>query len=301
MYYKHSGRFSLWGLIVAAVTGSAGALVLAYLYAHGLILIPEVKLAAISTLAFGGLIGVAAGYGAIWGKVRNAPVTLAVTGAISALGLYLSWAVWVPAVLESQHVKNLTWTRLAQHPRAMWELICLINQYGTWGMSSDSATTGGALWGIWILEAVSVIGMALFASYAVLNHRPFCESCERWCTRGAKMVLAAPADMAQLKLQLEANDLRALENLGAGNKAIDHLVAVLDTCEQCRQFQTMSLTHVTIQRSKTGRANINHKTIVKHLLIGPGQAETLRQLSQKVAQTAKIDLPKSNAAAAGKK
>jgi hypothetical protein len=183
----------------------------------------------------------------------------------------------------------------------MWELICLINQYGTWAMSGDSATKGSVLWGIWILEGGSIIGMALLAAYAVLNHRPFCETCERWCTRGAKIVLAAPADMAQLKLQLEANDLRALENLGAGNKATNHLVAVLDSCEQCRQFQTMSLTHVTIQRSKTGKATINHKNIVKHLLIGPGQAETLRQLSQKVAQTAKIDPPKVDAAAAGKK
>jgi len=300
MYYKHSGRFSLGGLVVAAVVGSAGALILAYIYARGIILIPEVKLAAISTLAFGGLVGVAVGYGLIWGKVRNVPVALAVSGAISTAALYVSWAMWVTTTLESQHVKNVSWTRLAQHPGVLWDLICMINRYGTWGISSGSATNGWALWLIWGLEAVFVIGMALFAGYAVLNHRPFCETCERWCTRGAKMVLAAPADVAQLKLQLEANDLRPLESLGPGNKTADHLIAALDSCEQCRQFHSMTLTHVTIRRSKTGKTTVSNTTIVQHLLIGPGQAETLRQLSTKVAQTAKVSPPKANSAAAGK-
>ncbi len=36
------------------------------------------------------------------------------------------------------------------------------------------------------------------------------------------------------------------------------------------------------------------------MLIGAGQAESLRQLSEKAAQTAKISPPKANAAAAGK-
>ena len=301
MYYKHSGRFGLGGLVVGLVTGGAGALILAYVYARGIILIPEAKLAAIATLAFGGLIGVAAGYGLVWGKVRNEPVALAVTGTISALALYVSWAMWVPLILESQHLRSISWMKLAQHPSTLWNLMCLINQYGTWGLSSGSATNGWALWGIWILEAVFVIGMALFAGFAVLNHHPFCETCERWCTRGAKLVLAALPDMAQLRLQLEANDPRAIENLGPGNKAADHLLVVLDSCEQCRQFHTMSLTHVMIRKSKTGKPTISNKVIVQHLRIGAGQAETLRQLSEKVIQTAKIDPPKANAAAAGKK
>ena len=47
MYYKHSGRFSLGGLLVAAAVGCAGSLVLAYVYAWGIILIPEVHLAVV--------------------------------------------------------------------------------------------------------------------------------------------------------------------------------------------------------------------------------------------------------------
>jgi hypothetical protein len=300
MFYKHSGRFTLGGLLIGTITAGAGSLILAYIYARGIIVIPDAKLAAIATLAFGALIGVAAGYGLMFGKVRNEPVGLAVTGAVSALALYVSWAMWVSFVLKSQQVDEVRWTKLVQHPGALWDLMCLINRYGTWGLSSGSATNGWALWVIWILEAVFVIGAALFCGIGVLNHRLFCEACGLWGSRGAKLMLAPPSDVAQLKLQLEANDLRPLENLVPGNKAVDHLVVVLDSCEQCRQFHTMSLTHVTIRRTKTGKPNINNTVIARHMLIGAGQAEALRQLSEKVAQTAKIIPPKTNAAAAGK-
>jgi len=302
MYYKHSGRFSLGGLMVAVAAGCAGSLILAYVYAWGVILIPEVHLAAFATVAFGALIGVSVGYGQIWGKARNGTLGVALAAAISTLALYAAWAMWVPFVLDSQHLEHISWIKLAQHPAALWNLICMINQYGTWSTSSGgSATNGWELWVIWFLEALTTIGMAIFAGVGVLNHRPFCESCERWCTRGAKIVLAAPADVAQLKLQLEANDFRALENLGAGNKAASHLIAVLDNCEQCRQFYSMSLTHVLIGRTKLGKPTVSNKMIVQHLLIDAGKAETLRQLSEKVAQTAKIAAPRSSSAAAGKK
>ena len=302
MYYKHSGRFSLGGLLVAAAVGCAGSLMLAYVYAWGIILIPEIHLAFIATLAFGALIGVSAGYGQIWGKVRNGSVGLALAAAISALALYVSWAAWVPFVLDSQHLEHISWIKLAQHPAALWNLICMINQYGTWSTSSGgSATNGWELWGIWFLEAASVIGMAIFAGIGVLNHRPFCESCERWCTGGAKMLLAAPPNVAQLKRQLETNDFKALENLGPGNKAASHLIVVLDNCEQCRQFYSMSMTHVLIGRTKLGKPTVSNKMIVQHLLIDAGKAEALRQLSEKVVQAAKIAAPQSSTAAAGKK
>jgi len=303
MYYKHSGRFSLGGLLIAAAVGCAGSLILAYVYAWGLPLIPEVHLAGLATVAFGGLAGVSIGYGQIWGKVRNSAVGIALATAISTLALYVSWAAWVPFVLDSQHVEHhISWIKLAQHPAALWNLICIINQDGTWSTSSSGSPTNGLeLWGIWAVEAVSVIGMAIFAEIGVLNHRPFCESCERWCTRGAKMLLAPPANVTQLKLQLEANDFKALENLGTGNKATSHLIVVLDNCEQCRQFYSMSLTHVLIGRTKLGKPTVSNKTIVQHLLIDAGKAETLRQLSEKVVQAAKIAAPQSSTAAAGKK
>jgi hypothetical protein len=178
----------------------------------------------------------------------------------------------------------------------------MINQYGTWGTTSGgSATNGLELWGIWALEATIVLGVSIGAGIGILNLGPFCESCERWATRGAKVWLAAPPNVAQLKLQLEANDLKPLESLGAANKAASHLKIVLDNCEQCRQFYSMSVTHTIVERSKTGKLTVSNKMIVQHLLIDAGKAETLRQFAEKLGQAAKIVPPKTSAAVAGKK
>src|SRR5205085_4518136 len=133
-----SGRFSLGGLLLAAAVGCAVSLVLAYVYAWGLPLIPEVHLAGLATVAFGALAGVSIGYGQIWGKVRNGRVGIALAAVISTLALYVSWAAWVPFVLDSQHVEHhISWINLAQHPTALWNLICTINQYGTWSTNSS--------------------------------------------------------------------------------------------------------------------------------------------------------------------
>ena len=72
MYYKHSGRFSLGGLILGlANLGGVGALAARlYLrardYSHS-----GSSPRGLRDLAFGGLVGLATGWGMVWGKVRN--------------------------------------------------------------------------------------------------------------------------------------------------------------------------------------------------------------------------------------
>ena len=299
MYYKHSGRFSLGGLIVSLLVGSAGALVLAAIYSAGIILIPEVHLAAFATIAFGGLIGVAVGYGLVWGKVRNERVALAAAATGSCLALYGSWAMWVHNILKIEHVRTANWLKIASHPGILWKLIRFINHYGTWGFDKGSPTTGWMLWLIWTSEAATVIGLGMLAAWGILHLHPFCETCGGWCQRATKILLSPPANVAQLKAQLEVNDLRALENLGPGSKNADHLTVALHSCESCRQFHTMSLTHFTIQRNKYGKQTIQNKTIMKHFLIDQGRADAMRLFSERTAQAANL-APKANAAAAGK-
>ncbi len=299
MYYKHSGRFGIDGLLMAAATGISASLILAYIYGRGIIYINEVNFAFIATAAFGGLVGAATGYGLIWGKVRNNTAGHALTATISTVALYVSWAVWVRFTLGDQ--ADMEWINLAQRPGTLWELVCLINQHGTWTLGHEaSATTGLELWGIWALEAACVIGVALGASVAVLNLHPFCESCEIWGKRGAKMVLNAPQGVDQLKLQLQANNWSALENLGPSRKNGDHLVVVLDGCDRCRQFHTMSVTHVMVGQRKFGGPVMQKKQIIEHMVIGPTQVDTIRKLADKTTQALDVTA-RAKAAAAGKK
>ena len=300
MLYKHSGRFSFFGLIVAAAVGFGAAVVMAYLYGWGIIHIPEVKLAVAATIAFGCLVGAAAGYGLVWGKVRNGALAAGFSGGASILALYLSWAVWVAKTLGSQQVAEINWLDLAAQPSALWSLICKINQYGTWSLSSGTSTNGGILWIIWFLEAVIVIVGGVLVGRGVVESHPFCEACEAWCRSRAKILLAAPPSTPQLKMELQANNFSTLEKLGPANMGANHLIIEMDSCERCRQFQTMNLTQATLERTKKGKVSVHHQTLLRHLLLGVGHADVIRRVSDKVAQNS-ATVPKANAASVGKR
>jgi hypothetical protein len=301
MYYKHSGRFSIGGLAIGTLIGSAGALILAYAYGRGSILIEDERFAFLATLAFGGLIGVCAGYGMVWGKVRNQRANLIVQAVVSLAALYVSWAVWVVNIFHKFDAEIPGWVEVAQHPGLFWRAICYINQYGTWSLGKGEATKGGVLWMIWVVEAAIVIAIAMSVGYEILRLHAFCERCESWCRRGAKIILSAPQNTTLLKRQLEANDWRSLESLTAGNKGASHLEVVLDSCEQCHQLNTMSLTYTAVFRNKLRQTKVSNTKIVQHLLIDPAQAENLKQHSMKVAQAAMMAVPKVNAATTGKR
>jgi hypothetical protein len=301
MYYKHSGHFGLGGLLVGAGTGGAAGLLLGFFYAHGLVLITDERLAFLATVGFGILLGGAVGYGLIWGKVRNQAVGAAVTSTISALALYLSWAVWAALIAESQNVEPVSWMDLAARPGTLWRLICAINQDGTWSLGSEGVTKGTALWAVWIVEAAIVVACAISVQFAILGRHAFCERCERWCSRGAKITLALPPSLNQLKLGLEANDLRSLESLGPANPGAHHLLAELDSCPQCRQLDTLSLTLTTIRKDRIGRTAIRKNKVIEHLLIAPTAAQGLRLLGEKTATAARIVKANAKSAAAGKK
>lgn len=301
MYYKHSGHFGVSGLLVAAALGGAAAPLLGFLYSQGLVLITDERMALVATVAFGGLLGVAVGYGLVWGKVRNQPIAVALTSTIAAFALYMSWAEWVSLTLESEHLEPVNWLQLAARPGMLWSLICAINQDGTWSLGSSPATKGTTLWVYWLGEAALVIGLALSIQKAILGLHAFCERCERWCSRGAKIPLALPQNLTQLKLQLEANDLRTLDGLGPARPGGDHLTAELDSCPQCRQLDTLSLTLTTVRKDRLGRSAIRNTKVLEHLLIPAASAQVLRMLSEKTAMAAKLNNVKAKSAAAGKK
>ena len=299
MYYQHSGRYSFGGLIVGLVGGFVSAVFLAYAYAHGLIVIPEAHFAFLATLFFGGLVGLATGWSLVRGKVRNQRVALVVTALVSAFALYSSWAMWIAAIGKRYANKDISWAILAQHPATVWTLMKWINHYGTWGLDSSSATKGWQLWFIWAGEAFLIVGVAIAVGFAVVRQRPFCEACSRWCRDGARVLLAPPPDAQQLKLQVETNDLRPLEALGPGRKTDDHLIVALHSCDQCNQFHTLTLTQMSMHRKKFGHPRVSAKTIVRQLLVGPGEAQTLRLLSEKLAQAPKLAAQRARGAAAG--
>jgi hypothetical protein len=264
--------------------GIAGAFVSAYAYSFGLLHIPEAHLAAFATMAFGALAGAAAGFGLVWGHVRNKTAALAVGAISSAVALYLSWAMWIEAVLERDADNGITWARLARHPRGVWYMMKLINRYGTWTFDNGKTpTTGWQLWVVWAIEAALVIGIGIAVTIFVQRLHPYCETCGQWCRRTARLYLAPVADVLQLKGQVEAKNLQALEGLGPGSKRGDHTHIELDSCSTCGQFHTLSVGQVTVRRKKFGQPQVASQKLVRQMIVGAEEAQRIRQLSEKLA------------------
>ena len=274
--YKHSGKFGPIGLVSGMVTGLVASLPLAYVYAWGIIKIDEQKLACIATLAYGALVGAAAGMGLKWGKVRNAMAGGVIALVPAAVSLYWSWAFWGKNIVFNFEKEELDAVALMTHPRALWELIKLINQNGTWGTTSTDLTKGTELWFFWGLEAFAVLAVAAVIAYTILEAQPFCEKCGLWCSSAEKLLLSA-GDPGQTRQSVAKRDLSFLEKLGPGNQKTSHMTAQLHSCTNCGELNTLTLQQTTIvQTSKWRKPTVSNVNLAIKLLLSRQEADAFR-------------------------
>jgi hypothetical protein len=285
--YKHSGRFKISGVIASVVAGLVAGFPLAFIYAWGLIRIPEVKLACIATIFYGGLLGAAAGFVAKWGKVRN--VSLVVLAAIctAAVSLYCSWAFWVQDVFHAFAQKELSGLALIRRPHTLWQLMELINQIGTWGMSAGSPTKGTELWIIWGLEGATVLGAAAITAVGLVQMQPFCEACQLWGSATEKLCLSPAGDLGHIKLLLEQHDLSFLQKLGPGNAKTTHLMAELHSCPNCKDLNTLTLRQTFMQPRKFGSPSVKVVNLASKLIVSRQEADAFRHTAENVKQLSK--------------
>ena len=267
-YYKHSGKVAPQGLILGPLLGAAVSLPASFLYDYGILTITEAKLRGICTLAFGALIGAAAGVGMCWGKVRNKLVAATTGLAASLFGLYLSWAIWLLHL-----VKPSFWLfnplRAVLHPRGLWHAVLAVNAVGTWSYEGGTPEHGTFLWLVWACEALLVLGFGVLTAMALVQRRPFCEQCGQWCADRRKLYFAPSLPAGQFKTLLESQGTSGLEKLTVGDKKKAHYRIDLHSCGVCHSLNTLSL----VQNFPRDR-----KTVADKLLVTPEQANAIRHL-----------------------
>jgi len=288
--YHLSGNVEPMGVIFGCAAGLAAGFPLAFVYAWGIIQIDEQKMAAIATLVYGAALGAAPACAMKWGKVRNIMVASVVALATAAGSLYCSWAFWAKNILKTFEQGEVDAFSLMQKPHSLWELVKLINEYGTWGTTKDSPTKGAELWAIWGLEALVVLGIAVTIAIVILESQPFCESCKLWCSASEKLFLWGGENPVPLQRCLETGDLSFIQKLSPGNAKTTHLSAHLHSCPSCGGLNTLTLQHTLIKPAKSGKPKITHTTLGKKLLISHQEADILRNTAQnhkQMAQAAK--------------
>jgi hypothetical protein len=282
--YKHSGSTTLFGVIASAVAGFAIGFPLAFIYAWGIIQISDEHAAGLATLAFGALIGAAVWGVARLGKVRNVQIGGIIAGCAATASLYWSWAFWVKNIYHNFGEEDLNAFTLMQQPHALWDLIKLINQEGTWGTTAGNPTKGTELWILWALEAIAVIGAAALTVVTGLQSQPFCETCQVWCSATEKLLLSPVSNLPQTQRQLALRDFSFLQKLGAGKKNYVHLKADLHSCPNCRELNTLTLRQTAVPQR---RYRSPYVILADKLLISRAEADSFRNTAAGLKQLAK--------------
>ena len=291
--YKHSGRITFFGVIATAVAGLVAGFPLAFIYAWGIVQISEQHLSGMATMAYGTIIGAIVWLVARSGKVRNVQIVGFLAVCAATASFYWSWAFWVTDIfhtvgqeeLNTIGLEELNAFALMQRPHALWELIKLINQDGTWGSIAGNATKGAELWIMWVCEAVAVVGTAALTAVTGLQAQPFCEACKVWCSASEKLCLSPAGDLAQTRLQLAQRDFSFLQRLGVGNRNGVHLSAVLHSCPNCGELNTVTLPQ-TLGPQRRFRSP--HVTLADKLLISRSEADLFRRTAAGLKQLSKV-------------
>jgi hypothetical protein len=298
LYYKHSGRFTPFGVLAGFVAGLACSIPLAALYTYGIIEIPYIKLRALSTLCFGLAAGGCTGVGLVWGKVRSSRISGLVGLLVSALALYASWVAWLVQIFSIGRI-NLKSFDLLFHPMVVWQIIGKIKDIGTWGSFGTESTHGNELTVIWVIEALTVLAIGTVTAAAVVRRKPFCENCDAWCNRSEKLIFFPSVFGPELKRRLEAKELSFVEKLVPTSEKFAHIRFELFSCASCNMLNTISVSQLLVQpaTSRWSKAKAERKEILNLLLVTPEEAALIRRVAIGVSGT---PAAASSAAAAAK-
>ncbi len=288
LYYKHSGKFSLLAVPAGLFTGLAVGLPVAFVYAYVALYshyIPFVRWGTFLLAAvFGAVVGLSTSGGLHWGKARNAAVGYITSLVVGLVVFYVSWAVWIYAVLRRVDAKP-TLLPLLVYPPLLWHFIVEVSKVGAWTLVVRP--TGFVLWILWGIEAAIVLGAAVAVGGILVDIDVFCESCEAWCAEEREVCVLNAAGPGELKQRLEAKDFGYLKKLGARSSGAQAWVRVdLHACPACRATNTLTVKSTTVSVDKEGKKSESSKDVVDRLLISSSEADAIRQLGQKLSAAA---------------
>lgn len=175
LFYKHSGKFSPTAPVAMIVGGGLVGLVAGAVYGVIDWYSPIIYLNLIATVGLGFLVGWVVLKTARATHVRN-PVLVGVCGLVAgAAAWYASWVSWVLA--------GSGWSgdMLILRPDHLWTLADFLAIDGVWGLGrSGEPVSGLALKGVWVIEALIILGIAVVFPYRKIAQTPYSESERAW-------------------------------------------------------------------------------------------------------------------------
>ena len=264
--YRHSGVISPLGIFTASTAGIAVAVVLGVIYSFGIVNIPVVQINFLLTFFFGILMGLAVGWGAKLGKIRNTFVAAAYGFIVGIVGLYFAWGtdclirLVIPIAQPADYLK-------AYSPNVVMEYIRLLYHHGVWALKDGKNVTGPILAAVWASEALIIVSLSTFFAWKGIANRPFCENCKRWAIDWPDIRNLSFRGANEAVPQLLSGDLAALMKFNRAQEEADYLQLELKHCPTCEDCNLLTITQAKESVDREGKLSIAKTPLVRNMLI----------------------------------
>lgn len=285
-YYKPSGKFSPTFLLYFFLVSVLAFPILGLIYAYCIWYIPFIYINFFITLGFGILVSLAISVFVVKkGKVRN-PILALIIGILGGmLALYFHWSVWIDLVINAGEsygsnrigitVSNIEFLQvfsLIFQPALVFEYICKVNDYGTWGISG-ATVSGSLLWVIWAIEFIMVIAISGFLPYLEAK-KPFSESTNSWYEEFLLPSLTYIENKEQIIVDIEQSNHAGFEflNKDIDSDTDDHSIFTLYKSQSGKNY--LSIENKTSKTDNKGKIDFDNDKFVEYIAID-GQLSNL--------------------------
>jgi hypothetical protein len=153
-------------------------------------------------------------------------------------------------------------------------VIPILADEGVWTLGSNTSGTkqpvrGPMLWGVWAVEAATIVGFATILPWRRVRKAIYCEACERWATKVETVQPFVPVgDPKGLRGRLESGDLAALAQLDPiGDDALDYSRFILKWCDTCDGLDLLSVKSISLVKNSKGELQEKETVVVENLHI----------------------------------
>lgn len=269
-YYRYSGAVPATSTLMMLGIGFVACGVLGLLFELLKHYVPYDIVRFAAALGYGALVGLTVQLSARIAHVRNPGFARFVGFVIGLFAVYAAW-VWFLWILFG--FRGAVLQALVTRPGLLFDNMQFFAANGLWKIR-DMKPTGWWLYGIWLTEALMILGFAVALS--ANKNASYCEACRKW-TRKFDLLLHLPVvDPESLKAALEAENYEPLYRLvGKPFNMVQRIDVTAVKCPNCTEsnFLTVALTTIT-NNGEQDVAQVH--PIVKHLVVPYDVIETLK-------------------------
>ena len=276
--YTHSGKVGC-APIAIPVAGVIGVLICALPYAYADVYSPLAFLNVFLLVFYGLAVGLFVAIAGRMANSRSLVVTPLLGGLVGAFAVYAAWAGFF-SVLIGRHSDNPPgFFHLLVNPRELWTMIEALNQTG-WFTMSNTTPTGPALWALWGVEALTLVGGGVYAGFLVLSDEVFCEGCGEWAAELKPLArFVVPDDPAVLS-DLRAGATAPFEDLAPSGAVLGECLEVMvHACETCEATSTYQTRLVTRSLDNRESEEVKIEALTPRYFCDRAQVEVFKRLA----------------------